>query len=164
MSERIERIKSHLDQTRNHLNGILDQVGERWDTPVYSDGAQWTVHQLAIHLMLSSGGMGILVTRISQGEPGTSPDFDLEKYNRSSVEKRKDKTIEEVRQTLLDDRVKLLTWLDEIEDESVLDHVGRHAIGDMLSVEGFLMVIGDHEVMHAKDIAHVLNMMIDEGE
>jgi len=39
MSERIERIKQNLAQARDYWNSVLDQVGDRWDTPVYSDGA-----------------------------------------------------------------------------------------------------------------------------
>jgi hypothetical protein len=160
VSERIQQLKAQLERTRAVLNAVFDQVGERWQTQVYSEGAQWTAHQLAIHISLASSGMALQAIKISQGEKGVSEDFDLEKYNRSSVEKRKDKTIEEIRHTLTNDRAKLVEWLDSVQDDNILNNIGRHASGNMLSVEQFIQVIADHEETHARDIAKVLAIQV----
>lgn len=158
MSERIEKIKEHLASTRHYLSQVFDQVGDRWETPLYHDGAQWTIRQLAIHLSLADKGMGRQIMGIAEGGEGAPADFDLERYNKTSVEKRADKTIEEVRQDLAANRAELLAWLDSVKDESVLEKIGRHGSLAMLSIAQFLQLIADHEATHAKDIAQVLNI------
>jgi hypothetical protein len=54
MSQRIESLRQELSEARQYLDSVLDQVGDRWETRVYSDGAQWNVHQLLIHLAIRS--------------------------------------------------------------------------------------------------------------
>ena len=90
MSQHSQELKAALAESRQYLNHVLDQVGERWDTQVYAEGAAWTVGQLAIHLMISDKGQTNTAMAIARGEDLIPADFDLERYNRRSVEKRAD--------------------------------------------------------------------------
>jgi uncharacterized damage-inducible protein DinB len=158
VSERIQRIKAELAASRQHLNRVLDQVRDRWNTQVYSDGAAWTVHQLLIHLAISDKGQTNVVMGIVEGRDTVPPDFDLQRYNQRSVEKRADMTVEQARGELAASREQLYAWLDTL-DESALDKRGRHASLQILSVEEFLMdMMAGHERSHADDIARVLNV------
>ncbi len=38
MSDRKEAIKAMLNDSYAMLNAVLDAVGDRWETPIYSDG------------------------------------------------------------------------------------------------------------------------------
>ncbi len=151
----IEQLKTQLADARAYLNHVLDQVGDRWDMQIYSDGAAWTARQLLIHLAISDNGQTSTVMAIAAGQDNVPADFDLERYNRRSVEKRADMTPAEARQMLADARAKLTAWLDTI-DADTLNKRGRHASLNVYSVAEFLQVMADHERAHAQDIARVL--------
>ena len=158
MSERIQRIKAELAASRQYLNRVLDQVGDRWNTQVYSDGAAWTVGQLAVHLAISDRGQTNVVQGIAEGREVVPADFDLERYNQRSVEKRADMTPEQARREMAASREQLNAWLDTL-DESALEKEGRHASLRILSVEHLLLeMMALHERDHAGDIARVLGI------
>lgn len=157
MSERIERIKRNLADGRQRLNYVLDRVGDGWNTQVYAEGAAWTVQQLATHLMITDKGQNNTIMGIAKGEDPIPADFDLERYNRRSVEKRADVTVPEIRAALATSEAERNTWLDTLSDTD-LDKKGRHGSMRILSVEEITDVMADHERAHANDIAKVLNI------
>jgi hypothetical protein len=157
MSERIERIKRDLADGRARLNHVLDNVGDRWDTPVYSDGAAWTVRQLGIHLVVTDRGHNNMVQAITRGENTIPEDFDLDRFNKRSVEKRAEMTPEEIRAGLKATEAERNAWLDTIDD-AALDKEGRHGSMRILTVEGILGVVASHDRDHANDIARVLGI------
>src|SRR5687767_8001985 len=97
MSERIDALKSRLADSRQRVNEVLDQVGDRWDTQVYSDGAGWNVRQLLVHMSVSDKGLNGQAMGIADDKEVIPADFDLEKFNSRSVEKRAEMSIEEAR-------------------------------------------------------------------
>jgi hypothetical protein len=157
MSERTEKIKANLADARQHLNAILDQVGDRWETQIYSDGAAWTARQLAIHLMVTDKGHNNTLKGIANGEEIIPADFDLERFNRRSVEKRAETSVEEARASLAVTAAERDAWLDTIDD-TTLDKKGRHGSMRVLSVEEITQVIADHDRDHSNDIARALNI------
>ncbi|RMG88307.1 MAG: DinB family protein [Chloroflexi bacterium] len=158
MNSRIVALKEKLIAAREALNQALDGVGDRWDTQIYSDGAQWTARELLIHLMVAHTGQVGVMQRILAGEEGVPENFDLERYNRSSVQKRIETTPEEARAVLNQSHEDLLAWLDTLTDEQ-LDIKGRHASGQVLSIEQFLRFgFAKHERDHAADIARTLGI------
>ncbi len=157
MSTHIQQHKEKLAAARRRLDDVLNQVGDRWETPVYSEGAAWTVRQLAVHLMLSDRGHNNMVMAIAKGENTIPEDFDLQRYNRRSVEKRADATPDEIRSALNATREELTAWLDTIDD-AALEKKGRHATMRILSISEILDVAENHERTHADDIAKVLGI------
>lgn len=157
MTERIATLQRNLAESRAYLNRVLDSVGHRWDESVYSDGAEWTVQQVVTHLMVSDRGQTALLKRIAQGEEGVPADFDLERYNRRSVEKQAATTPAELRAAMVEAAAERAAWL-AAQDESVLDKQGRHASLRVLSIEQILNVIAGHDRVHADDIAKALNI------
>lgn len=159
MSQRIETLKQELIEAWQYLDSVLDQVGNRWGMQVYSDGAQWNVHQLLIHLIVSTQGQTNQVKGIAEGREIIPADFDLERFNRRSVEKRAEMTADEARVNLRTAHEDLLTWLDTVDD-TVLEKIGRHASLRVLSVEQILRVIANHDRGHANDIVTALNIAV----
>ncbi|MCB9436355.1 MAG: DinB family protein [Anaerolineales bacterium] len=155
---RIPAIKEALAASRHRLNAVFDQVGDRWDEQVYSEGAAWNVKQLATHLAVSERGLAGQVIGIAEGREVIPADFDLERFNRRSVDKRVEMTIEQIREELAKARQELLAWVDSITDESILDNEGRHASMNIMSSEAILYQIADHERAHADDIAKALGL------
>lgn len=157
MSAQIEAIKQELSKARDHLNHILDQVGDRWETQVYEDGAAWNIRQLLSHLSVSTRGQLNQAIGIAEEREVIPEDFDLERFNRRSVEKRADLSIEELRQNLNDSLQEIFTWLDNIDD-TALEKKGRHASLEIWSVGQILYWMGQHEINHANDIAWKLGI------
>lgn len=157
MSSRLEEMKQRLADARQHLNTVLDQVGDRWESQVYADGLGWTVRQLVNHLADADKGHNNQVMNIAEGVNIIPEDFDIERYNRRITEKTADKTAAESRLNLETSRHKLNEWLNAL-DETKLDQKGRHASLHILTVEQILQVMADHERNHANDIAAVLDI------
>lgn len=157
MSERIQKIKDDLADGRARWNYVFDRVGDRWDMQVYSEGAAWNVKQLATHLMITDKGHNNTVMGIAKGEEIIPADFDLERYNKRSVEKRGEASVEEIRAALAETAAARNAWLDTIDD-ATLDKRGRHGSMNILSIEEILRVVANHDRDHANDIARVLNI------
>lgn len=153
--------KAHLRQklldSRAFLDSVLDQVGDRWDVQVYSDGAAWNVLQLLRHLADSDRGQSKTAMAIARGEDPIPPDFDLERYNQRMTEKHAAMTAEQAREQMRGTREALLAWLDDVED-AALQQQGRHASLQVFSVAQYLKIMALHERTHAQDIARVLSI------
>lgn len=157
MTARIDVIKQQLTEARQYLNHVLDQVGDRWDAQVYAEGAAWTVRQLLVHLMITDKGHNNMMMAIARGENTIPDDFDLERFNRRSVEKRAEVSPEEARAALAQTAAERDSWLDTIADDTLLKQ-GRHGSMRVLSIEQILGVVVDHDRNHADDIARVLGI------
>jgi hypothetical protein len=156
----VAQIKHNLEDARRQLLSVLAAVGDRWETPVYSEGAAWNVRQLLIHLAVSDQGQTNTVIAITEGRDTIPADFDLERFNRRSVEKRPDMTPDQAQQSLIESRVSLHRWLDAIGDASILEREGRHGSLRVLSARRILEVMADHERGHAADIARALGIAL----
>jgi hypothetical protein len=156
MSERKEKLIARLSDSREYLNKVLDQVGDRWEEKVYSDGLAWTVRQLVNHLADADRGHNNQVMNIAEGRDIIPEDFDIERYNRRVTEKAAEKTVESARYELNQSRQMLNDWLFAL-NESKLDAKGRHATLRIMSVEEILYQQATHEEGHARDIAEAVN-------
>ncbi|MFW5708985.1 MAG: DinB family protein [Chloroflexota bacterium] len=156
---RVAAVRQQLIDSRAYLDAVLDRVEGRWDEQVYSDGLQWTVRQLVIHLADADKGHNNQVMNIAQGRDIIPEDFDIERYNRRVTEKNAEKSADQARAELVESRAQLMTWLDEL-DESSLDTQGRHATLRVMTVEQILGVLSNHERDHARDIAQVLQITV----
>lgn len=153
----IQTLKAELAAARAALNNVLDQVGDRWETQIYADGAAWNARQLLVHLAITEQGQVNTVMAVAEGKNPVPEDFDLNRYNQRSVEKRAEMTVEQARQQLDETRLKFNDWLDQL-DEATLDLTGRHGTLQVMSIAEFLQTIAAHERAHADDIARVLEI------
>ncbi len=157
MSEKTERLKQKLIDARADLDQTLDAVGNRWQEQVYSDGAAWNVHQLLLHLTEAERGHLNLLIGIMEGREVVPADFDINRYNKRSVEKKADVSVEDARQTLTETRQRVLEWVDSIEDDA-LEKTGRHPSMNIFSVSQILKIMALHEKDHARDIRSALHL------
>lgn len=161
MVERVVFLKKRLADSRAYVDGIFDQVGDRWEMPVYSDGAGWNARQLVTHMADGEYKLVLQMKNIvANGESGVPPDFDVDRYNRRAVEKRAETTVEGARELLTTTRADLNAWLDTL-DEAALEKTGRHpTLGD-ITVDMYARVIARHERDHATDLARALGISTD---
>ena len=151
-SPRLEQLMVRLQHVRDNLNTILDRVPNGlWEQRIYADGAQWTLRELLIHLMISDHGQNNVLMGIAEGKNIIPDDYDLNRYNSGSVNKRKEVSVEYARQALTESRQRLIDWLSGLDD-TVLDKEGRHASMQILSIAQILEVMAQHEEGHTRDI------------
>lgn len=101
--------------------------------------------------------MTVQITRINAGEETVPPDFDLNRWNKRSVEKAADKQPPELLTALDEGRTALKQVLDGLSD-SDLDKRGRHSSLQIMSIEEIARLIGTHETDHMKIIADRLGL------
>lgn len=156
MSEKVAQLKQNLATARATLNQAFDTIGDRGDEQIYSEGAQWTLKQLAIHLALADTGHNRMVFSYAGDKEFIPADYDIERYNKRSVEKNAEMTLDEARASLKNSRQEFITWLDALADESVLQKTGRHPILKILTLEQIIGIMCSHEESHAKDMMAML--------
>lgn len=156
MSERIDYHKGRLAESREKLNQAFDSVGEHVDEQLYSEGAEWSIRQLAIHLALADIGHNRMIKHYAEGKEFIPADYDLDRYNKRSVEKQEEMTLVQARESLAQSRAELLEWLDGVEDDSVLDKTGRHATMKIMTLSEIMDIMAGHEESHADDILAML--------
>lgn len=159
MSLSKDQLIAKLNEARAYFNQVLDSVEGHWDAKVYSDGLQWDVRQVAVHVADADRGHNRQVMGIAEGQEVIPPDFDIERYNQRTTEKTTQKSAEQARAELADTRAALLAWLEAL-DETKLDVIGRHASLRMMSVRDILRMMCLHEKGHADDIVKALNLKL----
>jgi MarR-like DNA-binding transcriptional regulator SgrR of sgrS sRNA len=163
MPDRTTDILNWLDQTRREVKQILDRLQpDDWEKPIQEEDQHWTARQIVSHMVSAQKGMSGQIARISAGEETVPPDFDLNRWNRRSVEKSADKTPQELLAALDEDREALKQTLRGLQD-SDFDKRGRHGSLRIMSVEEIARLIGTHEAEHARIIAEKLGLPVELG-
>ena len=156
LSERKHQLHDHLIHTREHLLEVIGQLQPAdWDKVVQSSEGGWTVKQALLHLATSESGQIGTGKAIVNGQPTVPDDFDLNRYNNRQVEKNQNKQPAEILFGMAESRQKLLAFLEEVPDEA-LDQRGKHARGDVISLEQLFYRIGEHEADHVAEIKRAL--------
>jgi uncharacterized protein (TIGR03083 family) len=152
MDAKKKEIKDELSDARSVLFAILQGLSEAaWDTMVYSEGETWTVADILRHLTAAERDMTLLVERIRKGAGGVPADFDLDRWNRRSIEKAESKSPADLQAEMRENRLHLIGVIDSIEPEE-WDIRGRHGSLRIMTVEEILRLIADHERRHTADI------------
>ena len=128
---------------------------EAWEILVYTDGADWKLHQIIAHYASSEASLGQLIDQILAGGSGSALNFDLDRFNRSQVSKLQGLS-----------RLELLDQYRMRRDENVarvaslqsadLEHPGRHPYLGMTTVAEIIKMIYRHNQIHQREIRQVL--------
>jgi len=131
---------------------------EQWEKPVPSDeGAEWKARDVLAHLAVSEEGQLGQITRCLAGEATVPDDFDLARFNRRSVQKQANKPVEDLLNDIKLGHAKVVTALNSIA-EGEFDKTGRHARGDVITVEKFFIRITRHRKQHAEQLKETLSL------
>ncbi len=154
MSERKDKLRQTIEADDAASLAIFRRLSpQQWDLPVPSDeGANWKARDVLAHVAVSEGGQLTVIRRVLAGEGGVPPDFELSRYNRRSVEKQAARTVDDFVAGIERDHAQLMAELEAVNDAD-LDKTGRHARGDMLTVEQFFHRVTEHRRQHAEELA-----------
>src|SRR5574341_1596365 len=96
------------------LNGLTT---DQWQTPVPSDeGTQWTAKDVLAHIAVSEGGQLGQITRCLAGEVTVPDDFDLNRFNRRSVQKQADRVVADMLKEIEAGHAQVLELLDKVPE------------------------------------------------
>jgi hypothetical protein len=159
MSDRKARLRQTITADHAACMDILRRLTpEQWEQPAPSDeGAAWKARDVLAHLAVSEGGQLGQITRCVKGEVTVPDDFDLNRFNRRSVQKQAERSVDELLNDIETGHQQVLATLDALP-EADLDKTGRHARGDALSVEQFFHRITEHRREHAQELARALGL------
>lgn len=160
MSDRKTQIIKELDEARANFKRLAERLTPQdWETPVQDADQRWTAHQMLIHLVDSQRGMMGQMTRISAGQEGVPPDFDLSRWNVRHVQKNAEKTVPELLTELDEGQIALRKTVNDLTD-AALDKQGRHSSLEIMSVEQIARLIASHEAEHTQIIADRLGLSV----
>ncbi len=153
MTDRKARILERIEADHAASLAILNDLTEpEWDKPVPSDeGFDWKARDVLAHLAVSEGGQLGQLTRCVAGEMTVPDDFDLARFNRRSVQKQADKPVSALLADIERGHAEVLKTLQAVS-EADLDKSGRHARGDVITVEQFFVRITEHRREHAEQL------------
>jgi len=153
MSERKAKLRAAIVADHAASMSIFRTLTpEQWLLPVPSDeGAQWRARDVLAHVAVSEAGQLGQATRCIAGEVTVPEDFDLNRFNRRSVQKQAETSVQEFLDLIERDHARVLSTLDATA-EADLDKTGRHARGDTITVEQFFFRITEHRRQHAEAV------------
>ncbi len=152
MSNRKEKIIADLERSQAFLQSVTDRLTpEQWESPVQESDQRWTARQVFSHLLDAKKGMIGQARRISIGQEGVPADFDLDRWNKRTVEKMREKPVVELLTEMDQADAALKTFVAEIPEPD-LDRTGRHSSLVIMSVETMLLLIASHQTDHTQGI------------
>jgi uncharacterized damage-inducible protein DinB len=156
LGERKQTARDALTRTREDLLQLVGQLQpDDWYKPVQTTDGGWTAKQMLLHIATSETGQTSTGRAIAADQPTVPDDFDLNRYNNRQIEKNKDKQPPEILLGMAEGRQKLLTFLEEVPEDA-LDKRGKHARGDIISLEHLFRRIAEHEAEHTAQIKAAL--------
>jgi len=161
MSDRKQAIADSMRSSHAATWPVLSSLTEaELRLPAFGDGeAMWSIGDLVGHLADAEPGLLGQVQRLLAGRATVPDDFDLNRWNRSAVRRSKGRPLQELLEHILKAHQEALTTL-EATAEASLDQSGRHASGDVLTVEGFFRRMADHRRDHTADIQQALKSQV----
>ena len=144
----LKKMSGEGEKILEFFSGLSDSL---WDEQLYTDGAEWTVHEVLAHIVEAEDSLYRLFSNILKGGSGVPQDFDIDRYNAFNVEKLSDKTREELISLFRERRAQMVSFVGglspaDLEKTGTHPYLGQSALGDMLRV--FLL----HPNLHIRDI------------
>ncbi len=158
MSSRKDSIRQTVLADHAACMAILNRfTPEQWEQPAPSEeDAPWKARDVLAHIAVSEGGQLGQLQRCVKGEVTVPEDFDLRRFNRRSVHKQADRAVADMLKEIETGHAQVLAALDAVA-EADLDKKGRHARGDILTVEQFFIRITEHRRQHAEELKRALS-------
>jgi uncharacterized protein (TIGR03083 family) len=141
-----------LAESRQALLTLLTKLEpDQWHTPVYSEGAQWTVMTAVAHLIDSERGMSVQVHKTRKGQETVPVGFDIDHWNAGVQERIGEQTPEQLLALLAATRAKTLDVMASLKEEEWALQ-GRHPSRGVITIEQYYETIALHEQLHTADI------------
>ncbi len=145
-----------LAEARAALKAYLAELTpEQWQTPVFSEGDQWTVATVVAHLVDGERGMSIQIHKTRKGEETMPAGFDLDRWNADIKKRMGEPSPSELMAALDEVRARTLSGLETLRDEE-WSLQGRHPFRGIITIEQYYETMRGHDLLHLRDIRRAL--------
>ncbi len=156
MADRREHLIRELDKSLRESVAFFKGLSTtELNTPVYPDGAQWTVQEILAHFITIERSMHGLFRDILSGGHGSPPDFDIERFNRTQPRKLKGFGLDELVEKFQAVRTGTIEIVRAMREED-LDREGMHAFHGHGRLERFIRWAYEHARLHEDDARKAL--------
>jgi len=155
MGDRKQAIIGNIESARSAVVDLIQSLdAESLGKPTCNEG--WCVKDVISHIAAAETGLRNIASRAAKGESSVRPGFDLHAFNKEQVQLRRGRTVEELLSEMADSRIATLSFLEALPVD-YLDKPAQLSSGLLLTVEGVLNRIADHEREHAEDIRKAIS-------
>ena len=156
MTDRRTLIIAELSQNlKETIHQFQSLTAEELELKIYQDEVQWTIRRVLAHYITIEQSMHKLFRNMLAGGPGSSPDFDLQRFNRTQPAKLDGVAMNILLARFTAVRNETIAMVREMTD-SDLDRKGRHVFHGYGTLERFIMWAYEHVRLHQKDVQSVL--------
>lgn len=143
-----ERLRAEGDKTLQLFQSLTPQ---QWQTVVYSEGSPWTMKSVLVHFVTAEKGFLKILPDIAAGGPGTSEDFDIDRFNASQQEKSKGFTPQELLDQFREVRATMAAWVASLTPAD-LEKTGRHPFLGHATLSEMIKLVYRHNQIHLRDL------------
>lgn len=147
-----EQLIKQRESTSRFFTGLPDEI---WTQELYTDGAQWTVHQVLAHVVDTEGSLLQLFQHITRSGGGVSADFDIDRYNASAVNKISTHSRQQLLEMFDQRRSAMVDFVNGLAKED-LDKEGRHPFLGHTNLGEMIRLFYLHVNLHIRDIRKLL--------
>ncbi len=148
----IEKLISSGQKTRNFFQAI---ERDDWYQQIYAEGANWAVHHILAHFVVTEASIARLVKFILQGNPRVPEDFDMDAFNEKEVNCFAKLPNDMILQRFMERRGETIQMVMGMSDADLTTE-GRHPWLGVAPVEEMIKLLYRHNQIHQRDIRKTL--------
>lgn len=140
---------------RKTLETMEALAPDQWSATLYDGPPAWTARDLLSHFVSSETALLHLARDVAGGGPGMETGFDFDEFNCQEQARLAHRSPPELLEDLKAGRRATLDWLRDLADDD-LERTGRHPVLAETSVEGMVLAIYGHQLLHMRDLQRAL--------
>ena len=149
-----EKLIASGRKTRDFFEAI---EGADWFQQVYTEGSNWSVHQILAHFVATEASIARLIKYIMQGNQGVPESFDIDAFNEREVNCFAKLPNDMVLQRFMERRGETIGFVMSMRDDDLAIE-GRHPWLGVTQIEQMLKLLYRHNQIHQRDIRMVLGL------
>ena len=149
----VDRLISSGRKTRDFFDTL---EGDDWYQQIYTEGENWSVHQILAHFVASEASIARLVKYILKGNSGVPEDFNIDEFNEREVHCFSKLPNNMILQRFMERRGETIQLVMDMKDAD-LETQGRHPWLGVVPVEQMIKLMYRHNQIHQRDIRKTLD-------
>ncbi len=149
----VDKLISSGQKTRDFYQAI---EGDDWYQQIYTEGANWSVHHILAHFVVTEASIARLVKYILQGNSGVPEDFDIDAYNEKEVNCFAKLPNDMILQRFMERRGETIQTVMDMSDADLAAQ-GRHPWLGVVPIEQMIKLLYRHNQIHQRDIRKTLD-------
>lgn len=147
-----DRLRAEGEKTLVFFAGLSP---EQWKTIVYTDGEMWTIRSVLAHFVTAEKGFVSIFSSIRNGGPGTSDDFDIDRYNSSQQKKTTTLSPAELMDQFKVVRAQMIAMVVSFSEKDLAIQ-GRHPFLGQTTLAEMIKMVYRHNQIHYRNMRKVI--------